>query len=116
MWGGMGTAPSYAAVRLALFYAAFFAVIGIHLPFWPVWLASRGVTPAEIGVLVAVGVSVKVVGNPLIAHIAIAAANAAASSSYWLRAHSPCSACSIPPRGSGRSSPSEFRSSSCGRP
>ncbi len=70
MWGGMGTAPSYAAVRLALFYAAFFAVIGIHLPFWPVWLASRGVTPAEIGVLVAVGVSVKVVGNPLIAHIA----------------------------------------------
>ena len=66
----MPAAAKNIGVRLSVFYAAFFAVIGIHLPFWPVWLASRGVTPGEIGVLVAVGISVKVVGNPLIAHIA----------------------------------------------
>jgi hypothetical protein len=26
------------APRLALFYGAYFAAVGIHLPFWPVWL------------------------------------------------------------------------------
>ncbi len=36
-------------VRLAFFYVAVFGLIGIHLPFWPVWLASRGLGPAEIG-------------------------------------------------------------------
>ena len=66
----MPPAPKNIGVRLSIFYGAFFTVIGIHLPFWPVWLTSRGVTPGEIGVLVAVGISVKVVGNPLIAHIA----------------------------------------------
>jgi MFS transporter, PPP family, 3-phenylpropionic acid transporter len=70
MWGGMAPAEKNIGVRLSVFYAAFFAVIGVHLPFWPVWLTSRGVTPGEIGVLVAIGISVKVVGNPLIAHIA----------------------------------------------
>ena len=35
-------------VRLALFYAAIFAVIGVLLPFWPLWLAARGLGAAEI--------------------------------------------------------------------
>jgi PPP family 3-phenylpropionic acid transporter len=56
--------------RLAFFYAAFFTVIGIQLPFWPVWLAHKGMTPAEIGVLVALGVGAKVAGNPLAGHLA----------------------------------------------
>jgi|TARA_Y100000294_G_scaffold101451_2_gene94202 hypothetical protein len=29
-------------VRLAFFYGAVFALIGIYLPFWPVWLAAKG--------------------------------------------------------------------------
>ena len=66
----MPAAKHLTAVRLSLFYAAFFVVIGILVPFWPVWLASRGLGTAEIGVLVAVGISVKVIGNPLMAHIA----------------------------------------------
>jgi PPP family 3-phenylpropionic acid transporter len=57
-------------VRLAFFYAAFFTVIGIQLPFWPVWLAWKGMSPAEIGVLVALGVAAKVAGNPLAGHLA----------------------------------------------
>ncbi|MCH7831839.1 MAG: MFS transporter [Proteobacteria bacterium] len=58
------------SVRLAFYYGAVFALIGIHLPFWPVWLAAKGLEATEIGALIAAGVGVKVVFNPLIAHIA----------------------------------------------
>ena len=58
------------SVRLAFFYGAVFGLIGIHLPFWPVWLAAKGLGATEIGALIAAGVGVKVVFNPLIAHIA----------------------------------------------
>ena len=65
------TAPTQrVAVRLALFYAAMFALIGVHLPFWPVWLQSRGLGATEIGVVLAIGVSVKVIVNPLVAGLA----------------------------------------------
>ncbi len=40
-------------LRLALFYGASFAAIGISLPYWPVWLAARGLTSSEIGLLLA---------------------------------------------------------------
>ena len=58
------------AVRLALFYAAFFAMIGVHVPFWPAWLASKGMDPTRIGILLAVAVSVKVAVSPLLAQAA----------------------------------------------
>ncbi len=57
-------------MRLAFFYVAVFGLIGIHLPFWPVWLASRGLGPAEIGAIFAAAIGVKVIFNPLIAHAA----------------------------------------------
>ena len=57
-------------VRLAFFYVAVFGLIGIHLPFWPVWLAAKGLGPAEIGTIFAVAIGVKVIFNPLIAHAA----------------------------------------------
>jgi MFS transporter, PPP family, 3-phenylpropionic acid transporter len=41
------------APRLALFYAAYFAAVGIHLPFWPVWLEWRGLGATEIGYVLA---------------------------------------------------------------
>jgi len=40
-------------LRLALFYGASFAAIGVSLPYWPVWLAAHGLTPAEIGLVLA---------------------------------------------------------------
>jgi len=55
-----------AALRLSLFYAAFFFATGIQIPFWPVWLASRGLGPAEIGALLAISQWVKVAANPLV--------------------------------------------------
>ncbi len=56
--------------RLSFFYAAVFLVIGFLVPFWPVWLKSRGVTEAEIGLLLAAGMWVRAVSNPLIAQAA----------------------------------------------
>ena len=54
-----------APFRLSLFYGAFFLAGGVQLPFWPVWLASRGLGPAEIGALLAIGQWVKVAASPL---------------------------------------------------
>ena len=42
--------------RFAVYYAAVFAVVGVNLPFWPVWLQWRGLAPAEIGLVISAGV------------------------------------------------------------
>jgi PPP family 3-phenylpropionic acid transporter len=52
------------APRLALAYAAFFLAAGWHLPFFPVWLAARGLDPAAIGVALATIQIVRVLGTP----------------------------------------------------
>ncbi len=57
-------------MRMAFFYAAIFAMIGIHLPFWPVWLTAKGLAPTEIGAIIAASVGIKIISNPLIAQIA----------------------------------------------
>jgi MFS transporter, PPP family, 3-phenylpropionic acid transporter len=59
-----------AATRLSLFYAAFFLAGGVQLPFWPVWLSSRGLGPGEIGALLAIGQWTKVAATPLIGGMA----------------------------------------------
>lgn len=58
------------AVRLALLYAAYFAVLGVLVPFWPVWLRSRGMDAAETGALVAAGVWIRVLSGPLVGRAA----------------------------------------------
>lgn len=58
------------ALRLSLFYAGFFLSGGVLLPFWPVWLASRGLTAAEIGVVLAVGQWAKIAATPVTGNVA----------------------------------------------
>jgi PPP family 3-phenylpropionic acid transporter len=58
------------ALRISLFYGAIFLVIGVLLPFWPVWLKSRGVTATEIGLILAVATWARAVINPLLAQSA----------------------------------------------
>jgi PPP family 3-phenylpropionic acid transporter len=65
-----GARPPAVAVRLALFYIASFAAAGIVMPFWPVWLRDRGMTAAEIGVLLSLPAWSKLVGNALSAQLA----------------------------------------------
>jgi PPP family 3-phenylpropionic acid transporter len=57
-------------VRLSLFYAALFLVIGVNLPFAPSYLATKGMGEAQIGVLLAAIQLSRLVGNPLIARVA----------------------------------------------
>jgi PPP family 3-phenylpropionic acid transporter len=55
------------ALKLGLFYAAYFLFGGIQLPFFPLWLESRGLDAAMIGLVVAVPTVMRIVATPLIA-------------------------------------------------
>lgn len=60
--------PGRDGLRLSLLYGALFTVIGLQLPYWPVWLEGRGLGPEAIGLLVGAAFWGKVVTNPSIAH------------------------------------------------
>jgi PPP family 3-phenylpropionic acid transporter len=55
------------SLRLAGLYAALFAVSGVQLPFFPVWLTAKGIDPATIGLVVAVPSLARVIGIPFAA-------------------------------------------------
>ena len=55
------------AARLATYYGVIFFVIGIMLPFWPLWMQARGLSPEDIGIVMGVGMLMKIVANPVIA-------------------------------------------------
>ena len=54
------------AARLGLLYATYFWVIGLLAPYWQKWLDGRGLSKAEIGVIAALMIWVKVVANPVV--------------------------------------------------
>jgi len=56
--------------RLGAFYAAAFLVVGIQTPFWPVWLAGRGLDAQQIAAVFAAGIWAKVAVGPLIGELA----------------------------------------------
>jgi PPP family 3-phenylpropionic acid transporter len=58
------------AVKLGLFYAAYFLFGGIQLPFFPVWLEAKGLDPSSIGLVVAVPTLVRIFITPIGAHLA----------------------------------------------
>jgi PPP family 3-phenylpropionic acid transporter len=55
-----------AAMRFALYYGALFGGIGIQMPFWPVWLASRGLSASDIGLAAAAIYVGRMVFSPVI--------------------------------------------------
>ena len=61
--------PRALSLRYALFFATVFVAVGAHLPFWPLWLESRGLTAAEIGLAMALGSWMKLAANPTLAHL-----------------------------------------------
>jgi PPP family 3-phenylpropionic acid transporter len=56
------------ALKLGLFYAAYFLYGGIQLPFFPLWLEARGLSAREIGFVIAVPMVVRIIFTPLIGH------------------------------------------------
>lgn len=62
--------PSAELTRTGAFYAAMFGALGVHLPFWPLWLKDRGLTEAEIGAFFAAGFALRLLaglGVPVLA-------------------------------------------------
>ena len=60
--------PRAIGPRLALFYGAAFAAVGVQLPFWPVWLDAQGLSAGEIGLVLAAAFWPRVVTNLLVAY------------------------------------------------
>ncbi|MGE0063811.1 MAG: MFS transporter [Xanthobacteraceae bacterium] len=56
--------------RLALLYAAIFTLGGVQLPFFPVWLAAKGLDERAIGLVLALPMVVRVAAVPLATRIA----------------------------------------------
>ena len=82
--------PRIFEVRIALIYAALFIPVGIHLPYFPLWLEAKGFDAAEIGIILSAPMFVRVVTTPLITAIADRAGdranvlNATAAASLFL--------------------------------
>ncbi|MGF1457337.1 MAG: MFS transporter [Alphaproteobacteria bacterium] len=53
-------------IRLAVFYGAIFTVMGLHTPYWPVWLQAQGLDGPQIGGLVAAGLMMRLMSGPLL--------------------------------------------------
>src|SRR4026209_2487716 len=58
--------PSGLVPRLAIFYAALFALPGIQMPFFPVWLEAKGVDVGMIGIVLAAPIVARVLAVPVI--------------------------------------------------
>jgi len=60
------TSSTAIAWRIALFYSAIFVVLGVSLPYFPLWLEWRGLTPLEIGLVTSVPLFIRIVATPMI--------------------------------------------------
>jgi len=58
------------ALRLSLFYGAFFFYAGLSMPFMPAWLAARGLDTREIGIVLATPLVARVVVAPVSTRLA----------------------------------------------
>lgn len=71
--GSGGEASSLAAARagygrrLSAFYWALFLILGIHLPFLPVWLDGRGLSAEDIAIVTAAPLFLRVFVTPTVA-------------------------------------------------
>ncbi len=59
-----------ALARFLLVYAALYAGYGLTTPFLPALLAERGLTPTEVGLVLAAGTGIRLVAGPLAGRIA----------------------------------------------
>jgi PPP family 3-phenylpropionic acid transporter len=65
----MPTGATFAG-RIATFYAALFVMLGVQLPFLPVWLAAKGLEAGVIGLVLAIPMVVRPFAIPLAGHVA----------------------------------------------
>jgi PPP family 3-phenylpropionic acid transporter len=65
------------ALRAAIFYAASYVLLGVHLPFFPVWLQSTGFDAGQVGAILA--------GTALLRVVSVPVATRAADRGFGLR-------------------------------
>ena len=58
------------AFRLAFFYGAIFSSVGIFLPYWPIWLESRGLSTIEIGLIIGASFWPRIVTSLVVPNLA----------------------------------------------
>jgi len=58
------------STRLGLFFAAYFVLIGVYTPFFPVWLAAKGLDAREIGIVLAAPMLVRFFVVPVVTRLA----------------------------------------------
>ena len=56
--------------RIALIFAAIFFPIGVHLPYFPLWLEAKGFGAAEIGIILAAPMFLRIFTTPLLTALA----------------------------------------------
>ncbi len=61
-----GRAANDFGLRLGIFYACLFAILGVQLPFFPLWLEARGLDAQAIGIVLAVPIAMRIVAVPLL--------------------------------------------------
>lgn len=59
--------PPHFELRISLLFAAIYLSLGIHLPYFPLWLDHIGFGPAEIAVILAAPMFLRMATTPLIA-------------------------------------------------
>ena len=59
-----------AAGLTAAFYGAMFFALGVHLPFWPVWLESWGLTPTQVSSYAGAAIIARVAAGAILPVIA----------------------------------------------
>lgn len=65
-----GKARERTALHLSILAALLFLPLGLHLPYFPVWLSARGLSDAEIAAALATPMVLRVIATPLIAAFA----------------------------------------------
>ncbi|MFN3547246.1 MAG: MFS transporter [Mesorhizobium sp.] len=62
--------PRRYELRMSLLFGAMFLPMGIHLPYFPLWLAGRGFTAGEVGLILSLPIFVRIVAAPLFTMLA----------------------------------------------
>jgi PPP family 3-phenylpropionic acid transporter len=66
----MHSALSLKFAAFALLYAAMYAAFGVASPFWPLFYESRGISPEQLGILLAAGTVFRLIAGPIAGRIA----------------------------------------------
>ena len=62
--------PQRFELRISLLFAALFVPMGVHLPYFPLWLEAKGFDPEQIAIVLSAPMFLRVITTPLIAAMA----------------------------------------------